>query len=100
MKTHADIRTEADLQNMVSGTILRQSAPFTQSDLMDQIVRNIEGSPLLHVESTADEFCARTIKYLELSGCLRVTLDPKSGRNEYRLAVPFAAPNAQCVRVG
>lgn len=83
IKEGADIRTAADLQNLVTSVILRQTETFSIQDVCLRIKDKATGSSLDNLEEI-NKRCLETISALYLIDCIRNT-----GENEYKLTMTF-----------
>lgn len=82
MKKWQNVRTMSDLQNLVSGTLFRQTGEFTIEDLIKEINSNLRGS-IFFEKKQVTLVCAYTIdNYLAIGA-----LQPKE-RGKYLLAMP------------
>lgn len=88
VKTGAAVRTSADLQNLVTSSILRQPKPFTKSEIITQILKLLVNSPYASEKEQICDTCDHTIMFMELAGNIRSTAD-----NHYRLTVSFPSYN-------
>lgn len=87
------MKTVADLQNLIVATILRQTRPFTQGEIVKQVRTKLRNSPLSNTRELVPRLCARTIMHLELANYVRGAGE----KGRYQLTVSFAAPNRMWV---
>ena len=85
IKEGADVVSEADLQNLVTSVILRQTSAFSAQDICAKIRDKLTGSRFKDSDEV-NERCDETISTLYSIDCLRIT---EAGR--YKLAMSFPA---------
>lgn len=82
VKEGVDVRTLADLQNLVTSVILRQDGVFTKEELKDTLESKLSGSHFVQ-EEEPNALCERTFNMLRLAKYIRSTDDG------YYLAAPL-----------
>lgn len=100
VKTGSHVETYADLQNLITSIILRQTEPFTKETIEKQLEIKLDGS-IFSTEpnklTQAKQACERTLQFMILSSSIRSTgID--DGR--YRLALSFPSFNPSMMDVG
>ena len=94
VKTGAEVQTAADLQNLVTSVILRQTDPFSKEMIKDQVLSKLEGSEFLSDEENQAQVlrtCERTLKFMVLSSSIR---SKGMDDNRYRLTLSFPSYNS------
>ena len=71
LKEGKDLATDSDLQNLVTGTILRQTMPFTFEIVMSRLVKSIEESQFQDQIDKVRKVCLRTLEGMLMSDCIR-----------------------------
>lgn len=79
----ADVISKADLQNLVTSVILRQTSTFSAKEISDRIRLKLEGSRY-YDSHEVEERCRETISTLYTINCI---LSVEKGR--YKLAMSF-----------
>lgn len=87
VKEGAEIKTAADLQNLVTSVILRQNKPFSIQDVCCRIIDKAIGSKLNNEEEIRKR-CYETISALYLIDCIN-----SMGDDEYKLTMTFPSTN-------
>lgn len=85
IKEGADIKTTADLQNLVASVILRQTTDFSLEDVCHRVEIKAEGSQLNNSKEILKR-CSETISALYLIDCIR-----SIEKNRYKLTMTFPA---------
>ena len=85
VKEGAEVKTRADLQNLVTSVILRQTDVFTLDDIVKAANTRLYGSTYFKTKELEDR-CADTVKTLFLIGSIDST-----SKNNYKLAMPWPA---------
>lgn len=93
VRTGADVQTTADLQNLVTSVILRQTQPFSKDTIKNQVLTKLAGSEFLGDEikrTQVIKVCERTLKLMVLSSSIK-----SKGMDDdcYRLTLPFPSYN-------
>lgn len=83
IKEGADIRSFADLQNLVTSVILRQTTTFSLKDVCERIQEKATGSSFDGTEEIT-KCCLETISTLYLIDCVS-----DIGENKYKLTMTF-----------
>lgn len=83
IKEGANIKTAADLQNLVASVILRQTTAFSLEDVCHRVATKAEGSELNNSNEILKR-CSETISALYLIDCVRNIDD-----NRYKLTMSF-----------
>lgn len=85
IKEGANIKTEADLQNLVASVILRQTTAFSLEDVCNRVETKAVGSQLNNSKEIMKR-CSETISALYLIDCIR-----NIENNRYKLTMTFPA---------
>ena len=100
IKTGALVETDADLQNLITSVILRQTEPFTKETIEGQLLANLEGSAFSAEDEKREQAiktCKRTLKFMMLSSSIRsMGVDDQ----RYRLALSFPSYNPAMMNMG
>lgn len=69
VKTGSSVKTTSDLQNLVTGTIFRESASFTISEIQNRVLSHLDGSRFKDDEHSwiVEKMCEQTVKTMGLS---------------------------------
>lgn len=91
---YSRVQTDGDLQNLVTGIILRQDKPFTNDEIIEQVTEKLHGSYFETEGEAVKQKVLRTIQYMWMGGCLRSF---KFGEIpiRWRLTMSFPAYNPQ-----
>lgn len=100
VNTGALVQTDADLQNLITSIILRQTEPFTKETIEDQLLTKLEGSAFSTEDKKREQAlktCERTLEFMMLSSSIRsMGIDDQ----RYRLALPFPSYNPAMMNMG
>lgn len=99
VRTGADVQTTADLQNLVTSVILRQTQPFSKDTIKKQVLSKLAGSEFLSdgkKQTQVIKICERTLKLMVLSSSIK-----SKGMDDdcYRLALSFPSYNPSMMSV-
>lgn len=83
VKEGADIVTVADLQNLVTSVILRQTSTFSIQDVSTRVRDKAVGSQLCDLEEI-NKRCKETVSALYLIDCIN-----SMGDDKYKLTMTF-----------
>lgn len=83
LKEGSDIKTYADLQNLISGIILRQTTEFSLEEICRQVESKANG---FHLNDSGEihKRCTETLSALYSIDCIKCMGDDK-----YKLAIGF-----------
>lgn len=81
-----DVKTSADLQNLVTSVILRQRSSFSVQDILSNTKSYVIGSCFENSDEKIKQICEDTITELNLIDCVR-----SIGDKRYKLAMSFPA---------
>ena len=84
----AEIATVGDLQNLITGTILRQNGKFKMSELLECVNESLKGSTYASDTCLTEDLCCKTVRSFSMSGHIRTNKKTL----EYRLNVSLPAP--------
>lgn len=76
--------SNADLQNLITSVILRQTSVFSTTELCTKIQSKLTGSSYEHSLDVIEQRCKDTISTLYTINCLK-----NIGVNQYKLAMSF-----------
>ena len=76
VKENFDVKTKADLQNLVTSVVLRQTDDFTLEDIIERANKRLIGSKYLE-SMELKECCEDTLNTLFLIGSISVTSGDK-----------------------
>lgn len=85
VKEGVAVSSGADLQNLVTSVILRQTSTFSIDDICKAMVYKLQGS---RYEKSAEvrKRCEDTVSILYMTNCLK-----SAGSEQYKLAMSFPA---------
>lgn len=89
VKEKGDVKTNADLQNLVTSVILRQTGDFTLEDIICKANMRLVGSPY-HASEELKARCADTLETLFLIGSISYT-----SKGKYTLSMCWPAVSAR-----
>ena len=93
VRTGANVQTVADLQNLVTSVILRQTQPFSKDNIKEQVFNKLVGSEFLtdaEKRTQVIKICDRTLKFMVLSSSIR---SKGMDDDRYRLTLSFPSYN-------
>lgn len=84
VRTKEDITTPADLQNLVTSVILRETSSFSVQDILSKTKDKVKGSPFENSDDRIKRICENTIIELNQIDCVRLL-----EKDRYKLAMSF-----------